>query len=141
MAATEPVQEENPGRVLESISAKLLVVKARRAEIKAEDKDLVKEEDELKLQLMEAMDAVGITLFRANGHTISKTSRKVPTIADFDTFGDWFRSEIEQHPEYMALFERRISAPMYRELLEERKDDPIPGLETFERWNISTRKL
>ena len=127
--------------IIEDLTAQLIENRNELRELSAQEKVLKKEKEELEIRLRDAMQAVGTDMARANGHTISIQTRIVPTLKDYDTFGEWFAKEIQDHPEYISLFERRISSPVYRELLETMEGEEIPGIEPFEKWSISLRVL
>lgn len=127
--------------VIEALSAELIAVRDRMREISSEERELSKRKEELQYRLMQAMDAVGTSAARANNHSITINETMVASMSDYDEFTTWLIDQLQTHPEYIALFERRISAPMYRELLDELGGEDIPGLTPFNKRTISLRTL
>jgi len=127
--------------IIEDLTSQLIENRNQLRELSAQEKVLKAEKQDLEVRLKQAMEAVGTSMARAKGHSISIQHRTVPTLTDYDTFTEWFTTEIQEHPEYISLFERRISAPVYRELLDEFDGESIPGIEPFDKWSISLRVL
>lgn len=127
--------------IIEDLTSQLVEIRDELRDLATKEKVLKKNKEEIEIRLKQAMEAVGIDLARAHGHTISIQHRTVPTLTDYDSFTEWFTDNIQEHPEYMSLFERRISAPVYRELLEEFEGESIPGIEPFDKWSVSLRVL
>lgn len=133
------IQQDVP--VIEALTAELVEVRNQLRLLSAEEKELKRKQEELQYRMMQAMDAVGTSVARANGHSISISTSTVATITDYSEFADWLVQELPSNPEYLAIFQRRISDPMFRELLDERGGEDIPGLAPFEKRTLSLRIL
>lgn len=127
--------------VIQALSAELVEVRNQLRQLAEEEKRLNQQKDELSMRLMQAMDAAGTTVARANGHSMSINTVTVASMSDYSEFSEWLVEQLPEHPEYLALFQRRISDPMFRELLEERDGEEIPGLSAFEKRTLSLRIL
>ena len=115
---------------------RLYKVKAKIAEINAKRvKPLKDEQTDLELQLLTALDAAGIEQGRGRTATGSITETDVPTVKDWEKVYAWIHRNKAWH-----LFERRLSSVSYRELLAQRSNRAIPGIEKFTKRGISTRK-
>lgn len=131
--------EDRP--VISALTEELIEVRKKLRALSLEEKELKREKEELSLRLIQAMDAVGTTGARALGHSLSIQEAVVPQMTDYDTFCEWFIENIQERPELVSIFERRLSAPVFRELLEEREGEDIPGLFGFTRRTLSLRSL
>lgn len=96
-------------------------------------KEREKEEELMSLQLLNRMQEAGTDIVRGEVGTanISKYSR--PRIDDFEKATPYLRRNIQ-------LFERRIGSNAYKELMEQRRGKPIPGLSLFEEDRVHVRK-
>lgn len=119
-----------------SLADKLWDIRESIREKNDELKELEKEKETLKMQLMSAMDEQGLDQVRGQHATISITSATVANIDDYDAF--WAYVRRHNLPE---LLQRRLSVTAYRELLEERKGKPIPGTTPFEKRDLSVRTI
>ena len=139
MTATQTATPTGP--VLDQLGSELVNTKARLAEVNAEQRDLTRTKLELSERMIAAMRAVGTDGAKNNGHTFNINEAIVPTIVDWDEFLAWLIPQLTDHPEFMSLFERRISAPVYREFMESRGGEEIPGLSPFNKVTLNMRTL
>lgn len=126
--------DEKP--VIQALTAELIEVRNQLRALSATEKELKALKSGLEQRLIEAMDAVGTTGAKAEGHSLNILKAVVPSWDDYDTFTSWLIESLPDHPENMALFERRISVTAYREMLAQMPDG-IPGLKPFERRTLS----
>lgn len=89
---------------------------------------------QLEVQIMEHM--LQQELDKASGSlaTVSLTESVVPAVKDWDAFLTY----IHRHKAY-HLLQRRAAVPAYREELELRKGKGVPGVDTFNKSNLSVR--
>lgn len=104
--------------------------------------DKQKQVDELKAKqnqiegmLMEALRAQNTRKGEGSVASASISTSINPVVSDWDALNRF----ILRHKE-LALFQKRLSAPRYRELLEEYPRG-IPGADSFEQHTINLRKL
>ena len=115
---------------------RLYKVKVKIAEISAKRiKPLKDEQADLESQLIAALDAAGIEQGRGRVATGSISETDVPTVRDWEKVYAWVHRNKAYH-----LFVRRLSSASFRELLAQRNNRAIPGIEKFTKRSISTRK-
>jgi hypothetical protein len=112
----------------------LYELRDKKRDLQAELKILDEAFRELELSILNEMDAQGTTLTRGSRATVSISESIVPTVTDWDQFYDYVREN-----DAMYLFERRVAATAWRELLE--SGDKVPGTEPFTKRSLSLRKL
>lgn len=95
-----------------------------------------KRKDQLEFDLMASLEAQELSSGRGNTATVTIQRTTLPNIKDWDEFYK-FISENDA----FYLLERRPAAIAYRELLEARGGEAVPGAESFERVSISLRSL
>ncbi len=77
--------------------------------------------------LQNAMTEQGIDIVRVPGLTLTMKPKWRPQVKDWETF---YRFVIEEKAPHM--FERRVSAKAFEEMLENRQGEAIPGVDVFE---------
>lgn len=77
----------------------------------------------------------GMQSLSSGALTASQTSEIVPQVEDWDQFEAFVYAQ-----KTLFLFQRRLSATAYRELLELNDGQDIPGVKPFEKKGISLRK-
>lgn len=123
--------------VIQALTKELVETRSKLRELAVTEKELKTAKTELEQRLIEAMDAVGTTGAKAEGHNLNINKTTVASWTDYDTFAHWLIEHVSDHPEYLALFERRISSVAFRELLKHVDDGKIPGLTPYERRTLS----
>lgn len=103
-------------------------------DLNAQLKALKEQYDEMELSVLNEMDAQGTTLTRSARASVSVSESTVPTVTDWEAVYDYVRAN-----DAMYLFERRVAATAWRELLE--SGDKVPGTEPFTKRSLSLRKL
>lgn len=111
-----------------------------REKRKALDKqvaELKRQEETVKEALIAKLGEQGLT--KSSGTLASAgLSRLIyPRTVDFEEFF----TKVVLRTKDSSLLERRVSAARFRELLEERGKRGVPGLEPFEKVNLTLRKL
>lgn len=109
---------------------------------KREEKRLVEEDvkkidaeiSDLEKQIMEALDAQGITQSKGAKASVSITSSVVADVQDWDAFWPYVAKN-----KFWHLVQRRVSDPSYRELLEQGKK--VPGVQPFTRRKLNLRSI
>lgn len=118
------------GRLINQMSA----LREKRRALAAQDKELVKQYDELETQLLALMDAEGTTKSSSGKATATITENINFNIQDWDSFMAYLSKKKLYH-----LVQRRVSAPSVRELFESK--GKVPGLEPFVKREISLRNI
>ncbi len=98
--------------------------------------DLSTGKTELELKLIEALKTQGIEQSRGAKATATVTKAIVPQVSDWDKV---YAFVLKHKLPY--IFEKRISASVFREVLESLKSKKIPGIEPFEKVSISLRTV
>lgn len=118
---------------MSNVMAELRSVRSEIAKHNTALKELKAKKDQLDGKMISMLDDSGTDMARDSESTAYITESIVPVIEDFDTFIDFVRDA-----DAWFMFERRLSAPAYRELLEEQ--DAIPGLAPFTKRTLNFRK-
>lgn len=104
------------------------------AALNKQAKDLKEKKDVIEVQLIAALEAQGIESSRGTRATATLNISEVPQCKDWDQFYNFVHKHKQAY-----LFEKRISAKVWRELLIGRDNKAIPGVEAFTRKVISLR--
>ncbi len=103
--------------------------------ISGELRQAKEEYDAIYDQIMVYMDGQETTMLAAGGFVAEIKVEPVPQLKDWNAF-ELFCIRHKR----IDLLQRRISAVVWRELLEERGGMAIPGVEPFEKRKLSVRK-
>lgn len=121
----------NLGELADAIYAKGLEIDKAAAKVK----ELEVEQRAMEERMLNEMKAAGTDIIRGNAATVSISETTRAKIDDFEKFIPWLYRTKSAH-----LFERRIAAVAYRELMESRKGKAIPGLSEFTHERLNIRK-
>ncbi len=116
--------------------AHVLRAKYRKAQSRADE--LKKEFDDFKEQIMDRIESEKLegSLVRGKKATVSLKPKTVPTVKDWAKVFKYVKTNDAFH-----LFERRISSSAWREEVQARKNRDIPGIEKFEKRDLSVTTL
>ena len=92
--------------------------------------------NELQDQLLERMQAEGIDKATGQHASVGVSTTVVANIKDWDDLCAYVKKTGHFH-----LFQRRISDPAFRELLEQPRSKGVPGLEPFSKTKLNLRSL
>lgn len=118
---------------LGSLIDKLNEVREERRQIALRDKELSAEYSGLEELVRTRLAAEGVDKASGKKASVSITRSTVATIKDWDALCKWVK-----RTGHFQLFQRRISDPAFRELLDLKKA-VIPGLEAFEKETLNLR--
>lgn len=90
--------------------------------------------DAIEQELMESMQADGLSQIKGAGLTVSIGRSIVPAGKDWTRF----LAYVHRHKAY-HLLERRIHTTAWREEVEKLKNKPVPGVEAFERVRLTVK--
>lgn len=110
--------------------------RAKRLEAEKEIDALKAEEARISEEIMEELNKAGLKKASGSKATASISSSVVPQVTDWEALTPFILRNKALH-----LFERRLSAGAFRELLEQRKGKPLPGVEAFTKQRINLTKL
>jgi len=110
-------------------------VRQKRLEKQKVVDDLKAKQNQIEAMLMDALTKQNTRKGEGTLASASISTAINPTATDWEALNRW----ILRHKE-LALFQKRLSAPRFRELLEEHPRG-IPGVEPFEQRTINLRKL
>jgi len=113
---------------------RLAVLRDRIKKKNAEADELKASRDEVELELIELLSKMGIQRLNNGAYTASLATRVVPTVTDWDEFYKFIRQE-----DALYMLERRPSATAYRDMLDARAGQSVPGVEPYEKKTISLR--
>ncbi len=89
---------------------------------------------ELQIQLMERMEAEGTDKAQGSKASVTISKNVVANVEDWDAFWAYVIKK-----KYTHLLQRRVSDPVYRELLEAGQN--VPGVEPFTKRALTVRSL
>lgn len=92
------------------------------------------EKDKYEEMLMAELDAQGVRSVSGHQATASISENLVPSVTDWDAFHAWIRRN-----NAFYLLQRRANAVPYRELLESRRNKPLPGVTTVTLRTLNLR--
>lgn len=122
--------KKSPG----SLIAQLAALRTSISAAKKVHTELTKEKDVLDLELLALMDNQDVSRISTRTHTASATERVVPSVVDWDKFYKFMQQE-----DALYMLERRPLATAFREMLEARDGEAIPGVEPFVKRSVSLR--
>lgn len=99
-------------------------------------KVLLKRKEQAEYDLMGSLEAQDLESGRGNTATATIQRTTLPSVSDWDEFYKFIADN-----DAFYLLERRPAAVAYRELLEAREGEAIPGVEPFERTAVLLRTL
>jgi hypothetical protein len=111
---------------------RLLDIRTEVKELEEQKKALGKEADVIERQLLDRLTEQGATKLSSNRGTAIVTETVHPNVADWDAVYEYIRENDAFH-----LMQRRLSAPAYRELLDNNVN--IPGTSPFTKRELSLR--
>lgn len=132
-AATAKVTAKLTASIGENID-KLHDLRERKRALEAEIKVIDGEYDGIEEALMAQLASQGVTLSRGAKATASISTSIVAEIDDFDAL-----CKFVKRTGYFHLFQRRISDPAFRELLEQK--GAVPGLKPFPKKKLNLKSL
>jgi len=109
-------------------------VKDESSVLTAQLKELNKTKDELDYQLLNSLDAEGLSRTANGKASVSINQDTVPEVTDWDAF---YAYVLEQKD--FSLLQRRVSSTAYKELL--KLEESVPGLQPREIRRINFRSL
>lgn len=131
--ARKPPQNK---QTLGSIADEIWLVREQIREAEAKVNDLKRQRDDLEANLLSQMRAEDTDICRGSKATVSVSTQDRVRLADFDKAAPWIKRHNALH-----LFERRISATAYKELVEAKGLKSIPGLEVYVQDRLNVRSL
>lgn len=114
-------------------------LKSKRDEIRAADevvKGYKEEYNTLQMELLDVMKEVGVDKVSNDVATVSIKKTQVAQVIDWEKFYRY----IHKNKAFFML-QKRVSDVAYRETLEDRKNRPIPGVESFTKVALNLRVL
>jgi len=113
----------------------LLETRSKRLEKAKEVQNLKTNETEITKDIMSSLQELGMTSGKGKEATFSYSEHTVPKLVDFKAIKEYIMETGN-----LQLFEKRISAPAYRELFG--LEGNIPGIEpyTFDKPSITRSK-
>ncbi len=118
---------------LGSMIDELFDLREQRRALAAEDKALSEDARELEAKIIGKLDAEGTDRGASKKASVSISEVEEPNVVDWDKFCTFAKRTGNMH-----LFQRRVSAPAWRELRALKKSD-VPGLECFKKRSLNLR--
>jgi hypothetical protein len=111
-------------------------MKAKLAELSAEEKRIKEERDTLRAAMLQKMQADGLTTATIKGVGTAYIYKAMfSNIADDSTFFSW----VKEHDAFDAL-ERRVKSTFVKTYMDEHNDAIPPGLNVFTELEVRVRK-
>ena len=104
-----------------------------RRKLAAEDKALGEDLKHVEQQIIDKLDAEGTDRGASKKASVSISETEEPDVVDWDAFCAFAKRTGNMH-----LFQRRVSAPAWRELRAKKKSE-VPGLEVFKKRSLNLR--
>jgi len=120
-----------------SLGAQIDALHDNREEIRKINKQLklfIEQKEILEQGLLATMAAQDIEQSRGNVATATVSTTTVPNVIDWDSFYAFIKEN-----DAFYLLDRRPATLAYRELLEAREGEAIPGVQPYDRITISLR--
>ena len=130
----QEVRAENSPISLGDMINQLYELREQKRAAKRELDRLNDEYRDLEQDIMAKLDEQGLDLGRGSVATVSISETVVPTVEDWD--------QVEQYileNEALYLYERRLTATAWRELMQ--SGETVPGTKPFTKRALSLRKL
>ncbi len=108
-------------------------LREQRRQLAAEDKLIKADLDDLELKIIAKLDAEGTDRGASKTASVSIIESEEPQVVDWDAFCAFAKRTGNMH-----LFQRRVSAPAWRELRGLKKSE-VPGLEVFKKRSLNLR--
>jgi hypothetical protein len=128
MTAIDDGSPETTGAMI----AKLIEIRDRRREIKAEDSELVEQWEALKARALAKMEEEGSNRVSSKDGMIILSETVVPQVEDWDAVNAHILATGDVH-----LLQRRVATGAYRELIE--AGQGVPGIVPFVKKDINVR--
>tara|TARA_E500000081_G_C6067490_1_gene321406 strand:- start:28 stop:402 length:375 start_codon:yes stop_codon:yes gene_type:complete len=113
---------------------KRLAIRQALADLAEQEKHLKEQQEEVDYQLMQKLEADGLSKFSNDQATISISEQIVPQVEDWDAF----QAHILQTGEF-ELVQRRAAVKAYRELREAGVE--VPGVVDFTKRGLNVRAI
>ncbi len=113
----------------------LFGLREKKRKLSAKLKDIEADMKPLEAEIMAALDAENTIKTSSRTATVSISEAEVPSATDWDAFNKYVRRN-----NYFHLYQRRVSATAFRELLESRRGKAIPGIESVNIRKLNLRK-
>lgn len=109
-----------------------------KADLDAKIKDVEAAINNLKLEILNALQSAGMTKASGKSLTVSIKQDIVPNVTDWDSFYAYIKKN-----NYFHLLQRRVSTAAWRELHEQlsAKKKEVPGTEAFVKVDLSITTL
>lgn len=109
-----------------------------KADLDAKVKDVEGVINNLKLEILNALQSAGMTKASGKSLTVSIKQEVVPNVTDWDSFYAYIKKN-----NYFHLLQRRVSTAAWRELHEQlsAKKKEVPGTEAFVKVDLSVTTL
>ncbi len=114
---------------------KLHEIREERRKIAIKDKELEEDFKDLETKITVRLAAEGAEKASSKTATVSLSHTTVATVKDWDALCKWVK-----RTGHFQLFQRRISDPSFRELLD-LKYKEIPGLKAFDKTSLNLRSI
>lgn len=109
-----------------------------KADLDAKVKEVEGVINNLKLEILNALQSAGMTKASGKSLTVSIKQEVVPNVTDWDSFYAYIKKN-----NYFHLLQRRVSTAAWRELHEQlsAKKKEVPGTEAFVKVDLSITTL
>jgi len=123
-------------RVIGEEIDRLFDIRERIRALEAQVKDERSIYDALETQLMERMETEGMSKATGKRASVGVSESVVANVEDWDELYRYIGRNKAFH-----LLQRRTSDAAYRELMEQRKNKPLPGVSSFTKRKLNLRTV
>jgi hypothetical protein len=117
-----------------SLIDKMWLARESKKELESKAKLIEEEINSLESQLFEKLDAQGLEKATGSKASASISTSVVADVQDWDAFNAFVKKT-----GYFHLYQRRVSDPAFRELIDAGKK--VPGVQGFARKRLNLRSL
>jgi len=107
-------------------------IREDKRKLDKESKEMGARLDEIKGLIYAQLDEQGVDRTAVDGISISKSDTVVPTVTDWEKVEEYITQTNQLH-----LYQRRLSATLWREMME--SGELVPGTEPFTKRDVNLR--
>ena len=117
---------------INALSKRLIEIRNERKVLAEQDKILNEEFEQLSMEVLAAMDEMGVDATRSDHASMSRSTQQLPQVTDWDAFYRYVKAN-----DAFYLLQKRVSSKAWSEQLE--LDGEIPGTEAYEKVKLNLR--
>lgn len=109
---------------------------AKRHAWEKDDAELEKDQDTLKVLMLQMLNTTGAKSIATDHGTVYRTEKVKPSAADWSAVYAW----IMENPERFELLEKRLKPTFVKQFMEEHEGQIPPGVNVHREYEVSVRR-